>query len=177
MSDTKEAVIISAARTPTGKFQGALKGFTAPELGAIAIKEAVSESSRMEALLKLRNTDFHVLSGDDPTACRAMLAGADGVISVASNVLPGAFRHLCDLARAGDDVQAEALDTRMRDAYDFLGVEPNPIPVKALLKHFGIGHDLRLPLLPLSSAHAARTAGVAAAILVLEQSIRDSIAA
>ncbi|MEO5859497.1 MAG: acetyl-CoA C-acetyltransferase [Pyrinomonadaceae bacterium] len=44
MSDTKQAVIISAARTPTGKFQGALKGFTAPELGAIAIKEAVKRA-------------------------------------------------------------------------------------------------------------------------------------
>ena len=41
MSDNKQAVILSAARTPTGKFQGALKGFTAPELGAIAIREAV----------------------------------------------------------------------------------------------------------------------------------------
>jgi len=41
MSENKQAVILSAARTPTGKFQGALKGFTAPELGAIAIKEAV----------------------------------------------------------------------------------------------------------------------------------------
>ncbi|MBK9153187.1 MAG: acetyl-CoA C-acetyltransferase [Chloracidobacterium sp.] len=40
----KSAVIISAARTPTGKFQGALKGFTAPELGAIAIKEAVKRA-------------------------------------------------------------------------------------------------------------------------------------
>lgn len=44
MSDPKQAVIISAARTPTGKFQGALKGFTAPELGAIAIKEAVKRA-------------------------------------------------------------------------------------------------------------------------------------
>ncbi|MEQ1761985.1 MAG: acetyl-CoA C-acetyltransferase [Pyrinomonadaceae bacterium] len=44
MSDIKQAVIISAARTPTGKFQGALKGFTAPELGAIAIKEAVKRA-------------------------------------------------------------------------------------------------------------------------------------
>ena len=44
MSNVKEAVIISAARTPTGKFQGALKGFTAPELGAIAIKEAVKRA-------------------------------------------------------------------------------------------------------------------------------------
>jgi acetyl-CoA C-acetyltransferase len=44
MANTKDAVIISAARTPTGKFQGALKGFTAPELGAIAIKEAVKRA-------------------------------------------------------------------------------------------------------------------------------------
>jgi len=44
MSDTKQAVIISADRTPTGKFQGALKGLTATELGAIAIKEAVKRA-------------------------------------------------------------------------------------------------------------------------------------
>src|SRR3979409_491550 len=44
MSDKREAVIISAARTPTGKFQGALKGFTAPELGAFAIREAVKRA-------------------------------------------------------------------------------------------------------------------------------------
>ncbi|MBV9242595.1 MAG: acetyl-CoA C-acetyltransferase [Acidobacteria bacterium] len=37
-------MIVSAARTPTGKFQGSLKGFTAPELGAIAIKEAVKRA-------------------------------------------------------------------------------------------------------------------------------------
>lgn len=44
MAETKQAVIISAARTPTGKFQGALKGFAAPELGAIAIREAVKRA-------------------------------------------------------------------------------------------------------------------------------------
>ncbi|PYS98952.1 MAG: acetyl-CoA C-acyltransferase [Acidobacteria bacterium] len=44
MADNKEAVIISAARTPTGKFQGALKPFTAPDLGAIAIREAVKRA-------------------------------------------------------------------------------------------------------------------------------------
>lgn len=44
MSDNKEAVIIGAARTPTGKFQGLLKGFTAPELGAIAIKAAIERA-------------------------------------------------------------------------------------------------------------------------------------
>ena len=44
MADKKQAVIISAARTPTGKFQGLLKGFSAPELGSIAIKEAVNRA-------------------------------------------------------------------------------------------------------------------------------------
>ncbi|MCA1623743.1 MAG: acetyl-CoA C-acetyltransferase [Acidobacteria bacterium] len=44
MSDTKDAVIISAARTPTGKFQGSLKNFSATELGSIAIKEAVKRA-------------------------------------------------------------------------------------------------------------------------------------
>lgn len=44
MADTKQAVVISAARTPTGKFQGLLKGFTAPDLAAIAIKEAVNRA-------------------------------------------------------------------------------------------------------------------------------------
>ena len=49
MTNTKQAVIISAARTPTGKFQGALKGFSAPDLGAIAIKEAVRRAGVGEA--------------------------------------------------------------------------------------------------------------------------------
>jgi acetyl-CoA C-acetyltransferase len=37
----RESVIVSAVRTPTGKFLGALKQFTAPELGAMAVREAV----------------------------------------------------------------------------------------------------------------------------------------
>ena len=143
----------------------------------VALKEARSDIERMDALLPLRSNTFTILSGDDPTACRAMLAGADGVVSVASNVLPRAFRRLCDLARKGERSAAEGLDARLRNANDFLGVEPNPIPVKALLAHIGIGKGLRLPLLPLSSTHAVRTASVAADILDLEQSIRDSVAA
>jgi acetyl-CoA C-acetyltransferase len=37
----KEAVIISAVRTPVGKFQGSLSAFTAPQLGALAVREAI----------------------------------------------------------------------------------------------------------------------------------------
>ncbi|MGN6512239.1 MAG: 4-hydroxy-tetrahydrodipicolinate synthase [Lysobacteraceae bacterium] len=135
----------------------------------VGLKEARSEPERMAALLPLRDEGFSVLSGDDPTACRAMLAGADGVVSVASNVLPAAFRQLCDLARDGRAAEARALDARLQDAVDFMGVEPNPIPVKAILARLGIGTGLRLPLTPLSPAHAARADHVAAAVANLER--------
>jgi 4-hydroxy-tetrahydrodipicolinate synthase len=138
----------------------------------VAIKEARSEPERMAALLSLRGDGFAVLSGDDPTACRAMLAGADGLISVASNAMPTAFRRLCDLARAGDADAAQALDARLHEAVDFMGVEPNPIPVKAILARLGIGHGLRLPLTALSNAHVARADAVAAAIPTIEHTCR-----
>jgi acetyl-CoA C-acetyltransferase len=41
MGERREAVIVSAARTPTGKFLGALKGLTAPQLGALVVRESV----------------------------------------------------------------------------------------------------------------------------------------
>ena len=142
----------------------------------VGIKEARAEEDRMAALLPLRREDFAVLSGDDPTAVRAMLAGADGVVSVASNVVPATFRRLCDLARDGDAAGAQALDEALAGLYHFLGVEPNPIPVKALLALDGIGHGLRLPLQPLSSAHAGQAARLHAAIRQLEQRSRADAA-
>ncbi|KQY52056.1 4-hydroxy-tetrahydrodipicolinate synthase [Lysobacter sp. Root494] len=134
----------------------------------VGIKEARAEPERMEALLKFKSGDFAVLSGDDPTACRAMLAGADGVISVASNVLPAAMRRLCDLARAGKADAANEIDAQLQQAFDFLGVEPNPIPVKAVLALQGIGHGLRLPLLPLSTVHADAASSTTAMVRELE---------
>ncbi|QNP40334.1 4-hydroxy-tetrahydrodipicolinate synthase [Lysobacter solisilvae (ex Woo and Kim 2020)] len=135
----------------------------------VAIKEARVEAERMAALLALKGSGFAVLSGDDPTACRAMLAGADGVISVASNVLPASMRRLCDLARAGKADAARELDAQLQPSFDFMGVEPNPIPVKAVLALQGIGHGLRLPLLPLSTAHADAAATIAMRVRELEQ--------
>jgi len=123
-------------------------------------------------LLAFRRPGFSVLSGDDPTAARAMLAGADGVVSVASNVVPRAFVRLCGLAMAGEAGAADEFDARLHALYHFLGVEPNPIPLKALLALDGIGHGLRLPLLPLSSTHAAEAQRLHADIAQLEERCR-----
>jgi 4-hydroxy-tetrahydrodipicolinate synthase len=130
--------------------------------GIVGLKEARGDVERWDALYPLAREDFSLLSGDDPTFVRALLGGARGVISVASNVVPGAFSRLCRLAASGDAAGARALDGQLNALYDFLGVEPNPIPVKAILARLGIGEGLRLPLLPLSAGHNAQADAMAA---------------
>ena len=150
----------------------------APHPNIVGIKEAVAAPERMAALLALRSDRFVVLSGDDGTAARSMLDGADGLISVGSNALPASFRRLCDLSRAGNRAAAENWDAQLQPFYGFLSVEPNPIPVKALLQRQDLGSGLRLPLLPLSSAHQAAADQLAALAAALEeQSGRDALAA
>ena len=131
----------------------------------VGIKEAVPDAPRMRALLALRGEDFRVLSGDDPTAARAMLDGADGVVSVAANVAPARFAQLCEACARGDRDGAQALDRGLRRLYALLGAEPNPIPVKWCLAQLGFGSPrLRLPLLALSKAHHAEAASVLAGL-------------
>jgi 4-hydroxy-tetrahydrodipicolinate synthase len=149
----------------------------APHPQIVAIKEALPDPERMTALLALRSDAFSILSGDDPTAARAMLAGADGTISVASNIIPAAFRRLCDLARNGARAETEVWDAQLQPFFDFLGVEPNPIPVKAILDRQGIGRGLRLPLTDLSTTYAAQADAIAARIPELEDRSRGALAA
>jgi 4-hydroxy-tetrahydrodipicolinate synthase len=123
----------------------------------VAIKEAVADAQRMQDLLALRSVSFQVLSGDDGSACRALLAGADGVISVANNLVPAQFRALCDAARGGHRDRAEALDAQLQPLFDALGLESNPIPLKWGLSTQGLGSaQPRLPLVELSVSHRER---------------------
>src|SRR5690606_26265456 len=113
----------------------------------------------------------------DPTAMRAMLAGADGVVSVASNVLPRAMRRLCDLARGAPDAEAaRAPDARLQPVFAFLGAEPNPIPLKALMARMQLGHGLRLPLTSLSPSLAGDADRTATLLDEIEHACRDSLA-
>lgn len=144
----------------------------------VGIKEARGEPERVAALVALKNPHFSVLSGDDPSGARAMLAGAEGVISVAANVAPAAFRAVCDAALAGNSALAQTLDARLGDLYALLGVEPNPIPVKWCLHELGFGAaEPRLPLLPLSQAQHAKARSVLHALHLPAVQPRHSSAA
>jgi 4-hydroxy-tetrahydrodipicolinate synthase len=143
----------------------------------VGIKEAVADPRRIQAWLALRGDGFAVLSGDDASAAQAMLEGADGVVSVVSNLVPAAMRRLCDLALAGQGEEALDWNARLRPLFDFAVLEPNPIPVKAALDRLGIGRGLRLPLTPLSERHQADAARIASLVDTIERSLRDPIAA
>jgi 4-hydroxy-tetrahydrodipicolinate synthase len=150
----------------------------APHPAIVGIKEARAEPERMQALLGLKRESFAVLSGDDPTACRALIAGADGVISVASNAIPASFRALVDLARGAQADAARQLDAELQPLFERLGVEPNPIPVKAVLAALGLCHDvLRLPLQPLSPAHRHALESCVAQVRAFESRHQPRLAA
>lgn len=122
----------------------------------VGIKEALPDPGRMDALLRLKSVrpDFVVLSGDDPTALQALSAGADGVISVAANVVPRRFAQMVAAARTGDFDTAHVANDALQSLYTALACEPNPIPVKAALALQGlIEPRLRLPLTPLDASH------------------------
>jgi len=44
VTDSTTPVILSAVRTPIGKYLGGLSSFTAPQLGAIVLREAVKRA-------------------------------------------------------------------------------------------------------------------------------------
>jgi 4-hydroxy-tetrahydrodipicolinate synthase len=123
----------------------------------VGIKEARTEADRMHDLLALKSETFALLSGDDPTCGRAILAGADGVISVAANVAPSLMQALCLAAAEGDAAGVSRFNSQMHELFELLAVEPNPIPVKWCLQRLGFGTDhVRLPLLSMSAAYHAQ---------------------
>lgn len=113
----------------------------------IGIKEARSDRERIAALAELVRPDFVYLSGDDGSAGKAMLAGAAGTISVVANLVPQAFRALCDAAAGGDQAATDRCQAALEPLVKALDCAPNPIAVKAGLPVLGLG--LALPRLPL----------------------------
>jgi 4-hydroxy-tetrahydrodipicolinate synthase len=133
----------------------------------VAIKEATGSLSRLAELAQRCGDELELLSGDDPIAADAILAGARGVISVTANVAPRAMHELCVAALAGDVERTRELDARLQVLHRAMFVESNPIPAKWAVQQLGlIPGGIRLPLTPLSAeAHATvreamRAAGV-----------------
>lgn len=128
----------------------------------IAVKEASGNLDQIARICRDRPRDVAVLAGDDAWTLAVMVMGGDGVISVASNEIPGEMAALCAAARAGDWEHARRIHERWLPLFraNFAG-GPNPVPVKAAMALMGLMSDtVRLPLLPLADEARERLRGI-----------------
>ena len=129
----------------------------------IGIKEALDSSERLSELIRISQSiadqkNFSVFSGDDPSFNSFMAGGGDGVISVAANVVPKHISQICSLNLSDQFNDAEELNSLLKNLYELLFVESNPIPVKWMLNKMGrIQPGIRLPLIPFNQVFHEKT--------------------
>ena len=114
--------------------------------GIVAIKEASGTVDNASHILK-ELPWFNVLSGDDNITMPMMALGAQGVISVAANIVPKKVADMCKYMLKGNYTKARKIHFECHDLFKALFYESNPIPVKTAMNLMGIISDeLRLPL-------------------------------
>lgn len=127
----------------------------------VGIKEASADLDQISEIIRHRPDDFFVYSGDDALTLPLMALGAEGVISVVSNVAPDLMSTLVRSAAEGDFTAARDLHHRLTPLMDFAFVESNPIPVKALMAHLGLCNPtMRSPLTALAESYRSEIASV-----------------
>jgi 4-hydroxy-tetrahydrodipicolinate synthase len=118
----------------------------------VGIKEAGGNPDRVSQLRAALGPRFVILSGDDALTLPFMAVGAQGVVSVASNVIPKQVAQMVNAFTAGNIRQALKFHDYWHPLFKDLFIETNPVPVKAALSMMGQMEDeFRLPLVPMSA--------------------------
>ena len=119
------------------------------------IKEAGGNVDRVDQLQQALGSDITVLSGDDALTLPFMAVGAEGVISVASNLLVREVGQMVRFALAGDYAKATRLHRQLYPFFKAIFLDPNPVPIKVALVRSGIitSAAVRPPLSDLTPAY------------------------
>jgi 4-hydroxy-tetrahydrodipicolinate synthase len=117
-----------------------------------AVKEASGDIGQIMDLIAKKPTGFSVLSGDDNLVFPIMALGGTGVISVASNLVPGPMVSFVAAALKGDWNSARRMHYELLPLFKAIFIETNPIPIKAAMAMKGlIVESYRLPMCPMTS--------------------------
>jgi 4-hydroxy-tetrahydrodipicolinate synthase len=117
----------------------------------VGVKESTLSMNMVSDIRRLCGEEFDILSGDDPMTLPLMALGGTGVVSVASNIAPGAVSDMVAAMNSGDLARGRELHYRLLPLIRALSLETNPIPIKAAASLLGLCSDeLRLPLVPMS---------------------------
>jgi len=119
----------------------------------LSIKEAGGDPERVDLLKAVLPEGFPILCGDDPLTLEFMKRGAQGLVSVASNIIPRAMSDLVRAMNAGDMSQAESIHNKYASLMTTLmGIDTNPVPIKAAVALMGMcEQEIRLPLVTLTN--------------------------
>jgi 4-hydroxy-tetrahydrodipicolinate synthase len=119
----------------------------------VGVKESTGSMDMATEIRGLCGPDFFILSGDDSLTLPLMALGAQGVISVAANLVPKDVARLCEMCLDGRFDEAEPIHQKLYPLIKSLFIETNPSPVKAAMKEARlIGDDsLRLPMVPVTA--------------------------
>jgi 4-hydroxy-tetrahydrodipicolinate synthase len=119
----------------------------APIQNIVGVKEASGNISQMCEVCRVVPDDFIVLSGDDAITLPLMAIGGRGVISVASNEVPGEIVRMVEAAEKGDFAAARSVHNRVFPLMQVNFIESNPVPVKAAMAAMGLVNEVyRLPM-------------------------------
>jgi len=119
----------------------------------VAIKESSGVMGQITELLAHAPATFKVFAGDDALALPVIALGGVGVISVASNAVPGPLSQMVAAALANDWPTARRINARHFAFVLALFTEPSPAPIKAVLALLGqCSETLRLPMTPVTEA-------------------------
>jgi len=120
----------------------------------VGTKEATHSMDMASDIRRLCGEEFAILSGDDSLTLPLVALGGDGVISVASNVAPGAVSRMVRALLDGDFATGRELHYELLPLFRALFLETNPIPVKTAASILGLCSDeMRLPLVPMSDGN------------------------
>jgi 4-hydroxy-tetrahydrodipicolinate synthase len=123
----------------------------------IGIKESSGNIAQITELLTTAPTNFKVFAGDDGLVLPVLALGGAGLVSVASNVIPGQMARMVRAALESDWTEARRINLQFFKLMQAHFWEASPAPVKAVLAMLGRGEDvLRLPLVPVSDATRRR---------------------
>ncbi len=116
-----------------------------------AVKEAASDVAATISAMNLCGNNLCFYSGNDDLMTALMLNGAQGVISVVSNIIPGIIHEITLACLNGEAEYASQLHKKYLKLMNAMFSDVNPIPVKyACSRLFGINNSLRLPMTKLS---------------------------
>jgi 4-hydroxy-tetrahydrodipicolinate synthase len=119
----------------------------------VGIKESSGVMGQITELLTHAPAGFQVFAGDDALALPVLALGGAGLISVASNAIPGPMAQMIAAALMSDWPTARALNSKYFALMQAHFLEPSPAPVKASLALLGRASEtLRLPMVPVSAA-------------------------